>query len=155
MIEKSWRDQPERAEGADDVIRVILRIVHMGVMLQMHPREHRKTETQQKSGTVAHGLVDPGNGVGRLVAGVMHNGSFKVQREEPCAEQHQQRPIGDKPAPDRQCSEGIAPQKQTNRGIPRRWRIDEALRHRAQTPLSRRRCELCESLSHSAKRVGC
>ena len=49
VIKKPWRDQPQRPEGADDVIRIILGIVHMGVVLQVNPGENWETETQQQS----------------------------------------------------------------------------------------------------------
>ena len=33
VVEEAGRDQPERAEGAHDVVGIVLRIIHMGVVL--------------------------------------------------------------------------------------------------------------------------
>ena len=48
VIKKSWGNQSQRAERAHDVIRVVHRVVHMGVMLEMHPGENRETEAEQQ-----------------------------------------------------------------------------------------------------------
>ena len=80
---------------------------------------------------MAHGLIDPTVGVCSVMAGVMNHRPLKVQRQKACAEQHLQRPSGDKPTPDGQGGKRIPPKKQPNGGIPKSWRIDEFARNRA------------------------
>ena len=55
------------------MIGILLGIVHMGVVLQVHPREHRKAEAQQQGGAMAHHRIAEAVGVGGVVAGVMDN----------------------------------------------------------------------------------
>ena len=102
VVEKSRSDQPERPEGAHDVIGVVLRIIHMGVMLQMHPREDGKAEAEQQRRAMAHGLIDPSIGMGRVVAGVMDHRPFQVECQKARTEQHWQGQSRHKPAPDGQ-----------------------------------------------------
>ena len=44
VIEKSWSNQPEGAEGAHDVIRIVLGIIDVGMVFQVDPGEHREAE---------------------------------------------------------------------------------------------------------------
>ena len=131
VIEEARRDQPQRPEGADDVIGIVLRIVHMGVVLQVHSREHREAEPQQQGRAVAHHGVPEAAGVGGVVAGVMDDRALQVQGQEAGGQQQRQRPVPAEPAGDRDQGQGVATQEQTNGGIPGGRRVEELLRHRA------------------------
>ena len=97
----------------------------MGVMLEMHPGEDRKTEPQQKSRTMPHGLVDPAIGMGGVVAGIVDHRAFQMQGQETGAEQDWQRPPSDEPSPDGQCGQPVATDEQPHSGIPCRGGIDK------------------------------
>ena len=145
VIEKSRSDQPERPERADDVIRVVLRVIHMGVMLKMHPREDGKAEPKQQRRAMAHGLIDPSIGMGRVVAGVMNHRPFQVQRQKARAQQHRQGQSRHKPAPDGQSRQGITAKKEPNSGVPDgRW-INEFARNRSVAHSNRTRLLLLSS----------
>ena len=68
MVEEPWRDQPQRPEGADDVVGIVVRIVHVGVVLQMHPGEHREAEPQQERSAMADAVM-PARNHGMVLSG--------------------------------------------------------------------------------------
>jgi hypothetical protein len=49
VIKKSWSNQPKRAESTNNVVGIIFGIIHIGMMLQVHPCEDRETESQKQS----------------------------------------------------------------------------------------------------------
>ena len=144
VIEKSRCDQPQRPEGGDDVVRIVLGVIDVGVVLQMHPREDRIAETQEQGRAVAHEGIPETIGMGCVVAGVMDDGAFQMQSQEAHQNQHRQGPLTDEPTPDGQTSEHIPAKKQADGGVERRWRLNEVAGNRAQ------RWGCCHSLGASA-----
>ena len=78
-----------------------------------------------------HGLVDPTVGMGCVVAGVMDDGAFQMQREKAGAKQHGQGPATCKPTPDGQSGKGIPSKKQAHGWVESLRRIHKFPRHRA------------------------
>ena len=60
----------------------MLGIVDMGVVLKVHPGEHRKTEAQQQGRPMAHHRVPEAVGVGGVVAGIVDHRAFQVQSQK-------------------------------------------------------------------------
>ena len=124
VIEEARGDQPERPEGADDVIGIVLRVVHMGVVLQMHPREHREAEAKQQCRTMAHHGVPEAAGMGGVVAGVVNDGAFQMERQKAGGQQQRQGPPPEEPTGDRDQCQGVTTQEQAHGGIPGRRRVE-------------------------------
>ena len=80
MIEKPRRNQPQGAKGAHDMVGIVLGVIHMGVVLQMHSREHGETETQQQGRTMAHQPIPEAVGMGGVMAGIVNHGALQVER---------------------------------------------------------------------------
>ena len=73
MIEKSWRNQPQGSKSADDVIRIVLGIIDMGMVLQVHPGKNGKAEAKQQGSAMAHHRIPEAVRMGRVVAGVVNH----------------------------------------------------------------------------------
>ena len=125
VIEEARRDQPERPEGADDVVGIVPGIVDVGMVLQVHPGEHREAEAQQQGGAVAHHRIPETVRMGGVMAGVVDHGALQVQGEKAEHEQHRQRPAAHEPAPDRQGRQPVTRQEQAHGGIPGGGWIEE------------------------------
>jgi hypothetical protein len=131
VIEKSRRNQPQRTEGADDVIGIVLGIVDVGMVLQVYPREHREAEAEQQGRPMAHESVPEAIGMGGVVAGVVDHRALEVQRQKTGEQQEGQGPLPHEPTPDGEPGQGEAPQEETHGWVPGRRRIEVLARHRA------------------------
>ena len=132
VIKETRGNQPQRSKGGHDVIGIVLGVVDVGVVLQVHPREHRVTEAQQQRGAMAHHRIPKAIGMGRVVAGIVNHGALEMQSQKANQHQQGQRPLAHKPTPNREGREGITTQKQANGGVKRCWGFNEMARHRAQ-----------------------
>ena len=80
----------------------------MGVVLQVHPREHREAEAQQQGGAMAHHRIPKAIGMGGVVAGVMDDGALQVQGQKAQGQQDRQRPLAHEPAPNGEGRQAVA-----------------------------------------------
>ncbi len=131
MVEEARRNEPQGAKGGHRVIRILLRVVHMGMVLQVNPRKHRIAEPQQHGGPMAHEGIPEAVGMGSAVTSVMDNGSLQVEGKKSRGHQQGKRPVARKPSPDGQSCQQVATQKQAHRRIPWFWRPEEMARHGA------------------------
>ena len=131
VIEKARRDQPQRTKGAHDVVGIVLGIIHMGVVLEVHPREHREAEAEQQRSAMAHHRIPEAVGMGGVVAGIVNHRALEVESQETEGQQRRQRPAPHEPAPDGERSQAVASEKEAHRGIPGRRCIQKLLRHAA------------------------
>ena len=76
VIKEAGGNQPEGTEGGNNVIRIMLGIVDMGMVLQVHPGEHRKAEAQQQGRPMAHHRIPEAVGMGGVVAGIVDNSAL-------------------------------------------------------------------------------
>ena len=131
VVEEAGRNEPEGTKGGHRVVRVLLRVVHVGVVLQVNPREHRIAEPQQHGGPMAHEGVPEAVGMGGAVAGVMDDGALHMEGQESCGHQQGEGPVAHEPPPDGQSRQQVAAQKQTHRRIPRFGGPEEVAGHGA------------------------
>ena len=131
VIEEARGNQPQRSKGGDDVVGIVLGVVDVGVVLQVHPREHRVTEAQQQRSAMAHHRIPKAVGMGGVMAGIVNHGALEVQGQKANQHQQGQGPLAHKPAPNGERRQGITTQEQANGGVERRWRLNEMAGHRA------------------------
>ena len=58
----------------------------MGVVLQVHPREDRKTKTQQQGSAMAHQPIPKAVGMGSVMAGIVNHGALQMERQKACSQ---------------------------------------------------------------------
>ena len=79
MIEETRGDQPQRSKGGHDVVGIVLGVVDVGMVLQVHPREHRIAKAKQQRRSMAHHRIPKAVGVGSVMAGIVNHSALEVQ----------------------------------------------------------------------------
>ena len=114
------------------MVGIVLGVVDVGMVLQVHPREHRIAKAKQQRRSMAHHRIPKAVWMGRVMAGIVNHGALQVQGQK--ADQHQQGqgPLAHKPTPNGERRQGITTQEQANGGVERCWGFNKMTRHRAQ-----------------------
>ena len=60
----------------------------MGVVLQVHPRKDRETETQQQGRPMAHQCIPETVGMGSVVASIVNHGALQMECQKACGQKH-------------------------------------------------------------------
>ena len=79
VVEKPGRNQEQGTRRRDKVIRVVLRVIDVGVVLQVNPRKYRKGKTQHQGTAMTENGINYFIPVGRIVGSIVDHGTSNVE----------------------------------------------------------------------------
>lgn len=80
------------------MIRIVLRVIHMGVMLLVHPREDWKGKEQHESAAMSQSRIDPPIAMGGPMTRIMDHRAHHMQGRHVQQKANPARPVQGKVA---------------------------------------------------------